>query len=74
MVVGGDPSSNYRVEVVDLSGNNVPCSSVSSNPSKYGSAGAFVDDMLLICGGYGDHVASTVDCNSYDVQVRINYS
>ena len=71
MVVGAYPSSYYYLaEVVDLSGNNVPCASVSSYPSKYGSVGAFVDDMVLVCGGDSDVTPSTASCFSYDWQVQ----
>lgn len=76
MVVGGWPASeSYKVEVVDLSGQNQSCSDVSIRdaPIDYGSVGVFIQNKPMICGGYNIEYG-TNDCYTYEKVISISTS
>ena len=41
------------VEVFDLTNNAVACKSLTKIRARYGSTGGFVQNKILICGGWG---------------------
>ncbi len=55
MLVGGIPdSAHYRVEMVDLSGQNLRCPPIPQYPNNRLSTGTFIDDEARVCGGVSD--------------------
>lgn len=52
MAVGGYPrDSFYKVEIVDISGNNLTCQAIEDYPVQEGSVGTFIGGRPIVCGG-----------------------
>ena len=46
------------VEVFDLANTSVTCKNLTKITARYGSTGGFVQNKILICGGWGyDHIS-----------------
>ena len=72
MVVGGAPNLVHnKSEIYDLSGQNLTCPPITDCLLEYGSAGIFINNKSMVCGGYSlsDY---TSKCYSYNIQVNIN--
>lgn len=67
MVVGG-AGADYKVEIVDLSGEGHNCPNIADNPKDYGTIGAFVGGKAVVCGGE-DNTCHSLSDSSSDWQV-----
>ena len=70
VAIGGYNALN-DVDVIDLSGQGVHCQSWHDYPYRTSSFGTFMDGEVLVCGGYNGN-AGTVNCFTYDYEVKIN--
>ena len=71
MVIGGYPEPAYgKVEIYDLSGQNLTCPSINDYTLDYGSFGTFINNKTLVCGGYQLGIYYS-ECNTYNMQVNI---
>ena len=68
MVVGGS-GADFKVEVVDLSGQNQQCRSYPQFPIGYGSVGTFINNKVLVCGGINNAMVKK-ECYSYSIKVE----
>ena len=71
-VVGGDPTtSNFDVEVVDLSKSNVTCPKPADCPLKGSPVSTFMGDKVIVCGGQNGSFISTNQCFNYDKDLNV---
>lgn len=70
MIVGSSPRIE-ECELLDLSGENQACPSISDIPIKYNAFGTFVGDKAIVCGGYAGTGADRYSnkCYAYNMQV-----
>ena len=68
MVVGGN-YADFKVEVIDLSGNQTQCRSYPDFPIAQGSVGTFINGKVLVCGGANGNEWKK-ECFSYSFKVK----
>ncbi len=78
MVVGGyadDHKPFNKVEIIDLSNQNLTCSPVPDFPyAEYGSVGTYINNRALVCGGFNiDEDIYYSDCYSYEDNVSNHF-
>ena len=69
MVVGGNPTGQGDVEIINLSDDGKSCTKPPNLVSEYGGTGAYFEGFPLVCGG---HIAGVTDkCYKYVLPVII---
>lgn len=75
MAIGGSNVANFDVDLINLDDNpNAVCPDVANYPVAYGSVGTFIQDRVLVCGGYDINNETTSDCFTYNNEVNLRNS